>query len=322
MVGPVLLDVTRIIAPMHLMVPFASVVSQAGRAAIASSSLPSLRALLARLDASEPDAGDEWSLGTPHERALARELGLVGDDGALPWAARLAAGDGIETGELAWGLLSPTHWHVGTDLVSLADPDALALDADASRALLAAVAPLFEADGFVLRWGAPTRWYAAHASLAGLRTASLDRVIGRNVDRWLPSGAASRTLRRLQSEVQMLLYTHPLNAEREARGLLPVNSFWASGCGVRQPAREAQSLLMLDALRGPALAEDWAAWHHAWQALDAGPLAEALAARGPFTLTLAGERSAQRFEMRDAAWWSRIARRWRGADVVRTLESL
>ena len=29
----------------------------------------------------------------------------------------------------------------------------------------------------------------------------------------------------------MLLYTHPINDAREARGALPVNSFWLSGCG-------------------------------------------------------------------------------------------
>ena len=35
-----------------------------------------------------------------------------------------------------------------------------------------------------------------------------------------------RRVRRLQSEVQMLLHTHPLNAAREDRGDLTVNSFW------------------------------------------------------------------------------------------------
>jgi hypothetical protein len=30
------------------------------------------------------------------------------------------------------------------------------------------VLPLFTSDGFLLRWGAPLRWYVAHESLAGL----------------------------------------------------------------------------------------------------------------------------------------------------------
>ena len=137
---------------MHLLVPFASVTSAAGREAMKALHLPALQVLLARLHAAPLDEGDEWSLTPPHERALARELGFEGADGALPWAAHLAARDGIDTSDLAWGLLSPSHWHVGTDLVSLTDPDALDLDVETSRALLAAIAPLFEADGFVLVW--------------------------------------------------------------------------------------------------------------------------------------------------------------------------
>lgn len=308
---------------MHLLVPFASPWSEAGRAALKTLQLPNLQRLLLRLDAGAVDAGDESSLSPPHERALARELGFGGGDGRLPWAAHFAAIDGIETADLAWGLLSPTHWHVGADLVSLADPDALALDDGDSRALFAAVAPLFEADGFVTGYGAPTRWYAAHASLAGLATASLDRVIGRNVDRWLPAAPAARTLRRLQSEVQMLLHVHPLNEAREARGQWPVNSFWLSGCGVAQPMRAATGLVVLDALRRPALGEDWSAWRDAWHALDAGPLRDALHGDKPLTLSLAGERSAQRFEPAARGWWSRVAAHWRGADIAAaTLESL
>ena len=79
---------------------------------------------------------------------------------------------------------------------------------------------------------------------------------------------------------------------------------------------------MLDALRRPALHEDWAAWREAWQVLDAGPIAEALQSRKPVTLTLAGERSAQRFESQAGGWWSQLASRWRAADVAAILEAL
>jgi hypothetical protein len=142
----------------------------------------------------------------------------------------------------------------------------------------------------VLHWGAPLRWYAAHESLAGLRCASPDRVIGRNVDAWLPADPAARLFRRLQNEVQMLLYEHPLNERREAQGLLPVNSFWLSGCGVAQPVA-GPAPRVEERLRRAALGEDWAAWVKAWDVLDAE-----LAAAPPATLTLCGERSAACFE--------------------------
>src|SRR5437763_1159979 len=58
-----------------------------------------------------------------------------------------------------------------------------------------------------------------------------DRVIGRVVDPWLPRSDRAKTVRRLQQEMQMLLYTHDVNEERTRRGLPAVNSFWVSGTG-------------------------------------------------------------------------------------------
>jgi hypothetical protein len=48
--------------------------------------------------------------------------------------------------------------------VSLLDPEELALDEAASRALLDAVQDLFTSEGWHPAWGAPLRWYAAHES--------------------------------------------------------------------------------------------------------------------------------------------------------------
>ncbi|MFY1004846.1 hypothetical protein ACNF5F_25790, partial [Escherichia coli] len=78
----------------------------------------------------------------------------------------------------------------------------------------------------------------------------------------------ARSVRRLQSEVQMLLHTHPVNGTREAEGAPPVNSFWLSGCGPHQSDASADVMLD-DRLAAPALAEDWSAWTAAWRALDA-----------------------------------------------------
>ena len=282
---------------MHLMIPFAAPLSEAGREAARGLALPSLGALLALLLPQGRDDGDEWSLAPPHERAMARELGWVGADGALPWAARAAAADGVAVAGLAWGQLTPSHWHLGTDQVSMLDPAGLMLDDAASRAFFAAVHDLLTTDGYTLVYGAPSRWYAAHESFTTLPCASLDRVIGRNVDHWLGKDPAARRIRRLQSEVQMRLYTHPLNDQRIAQGLLPVNSFWLSGCGVAQGAA-AHEMQVDDRLRAPALADDWAAWFKAWETLDAGPLAELLAAaksNQPVRLTICGERASATF---------------------------
>lgn len=310
---------------MHLLIPFASTLSEGCLHTVHDLQLPTLSRLLARLTPSAREGSDEYSLTPPHERALAATLGLRGGDGCLPWAARLAVQDGIDVGTAAWGLLTPAHWHLAADHVALVDPAELALDDAGSRTLLAAVRGLFESEGWRIEWGAPLRWYAAHDALRELPSASIDRVIGRNVDAWMPADPRVALIRRLQSELQMTLYHAPANDERAARGLLPVNSFWLSGCGVHQSEAAAPDLHIDDRLRAPALAEDWAAWAEAWRALDAGPLAALLqhAGRGEAAaLTLCGERFAQRFETAPQSAWSRLTRGLRSPPVAPVLEAL
>ena len=309
---------------MHLLVPFASALSEAGRHTIRDLFLPNLERLLGRLQPAERHGSDEYSLTPPHEASLAAARGWQGGAGALPFAAHAAHADGIEVLDLAWGQLTPVHWHVGRDEILLTDPESLQLEEAESRALLEAVRELFESEGFALAWGAPLRWYAAHESFADLPTAALDRVVGRNVDRWLPAGREARLLRRLQNEVQMLLYAHPINEAREARGALPVNSFWLSGCGRWQESL-AEPIQVDERLRAPLLGEDWAAWAEAWRALDAVPLAALAAAAEhgePVTLTLAGERFAQRFENAGGSWWARLRRRYSHPSAAEVLEAL
>ena len=287
----------------HSFVPCAVLPTAGGQEALARLQLPHLERLLARLSLLHHDSGDEDAPDLPHERALARALGLLATaGGALPWAAwharQSAAAAGAAPGGAAWAFVTPCHWQVRTDHVTLDDPAALQLDEAASRELLAVLAPWFVQDGITLHYDQPTRWLAEGAPLANLATASLERVLHRDLRMWLPDPQRAAHLHRLQSEMQMLLYTHPLNDAREARGLPTVNAFWLHGAGAL-PAAAAPvpgtKITVHSELRTPALQEDWPAWVQAWQALDAGPIAAmaAQAARGEAVqLTLSGERSA------------------------------
>ncbi len=319
---------TPIIHAMHLLIPFASALSDAASHVLRDLALPNLSSLLARLTLTRRDDADVYTLSPPHERALAAAFGWQGADGCLPFAAQAAARDGIAAGDLAWGLVTPSHWHVGRDHVTLADPAALDLTETESRAAFDAVRELFESEGFGFVWGAASRWYAAHESLVDLPCASLDRVIGRNVEFWMRGSEArsvsAKRVRRLQSELQLLLYPHALNDERERRGALTLNSFWLSGCGRAQP-EEAASPQVDEALRAPLLAEDWAAWAEAWHALDTGPIAALLAASrsgDSVALTLCGDRGAHRFESAPQSLWKRLGKRLHSAEPHTVLEAL
>ena len=313
---------------MHLVVPYAAAASEAGGQALHSLRLPHLERLLARLTLTATTATDAESLNLPHEHVLAACRGWQVRDGCLPLAAWSAHADGLRPADvgLGWGLLTPAHWQVGSDQILLLDPAHLHLDEDESRALLDALRGLFEPEGWVLHWGSPLRWYVAHDSLRELATASLDRVVGRPIDLWLPDRQKGRTLRRLQSEAQMLLYTHPVNEAREARGELAVNSFWLSGTGPTQSLRPGDDEPCVDErLRGPWLAGDWAAWAEAWHALDEQRVAglDLRAASGdPLGLTLCGERVAQRYDAIREGAWRRLSRHWRRMDSLQVLEPL
>ncbi len=306
---------------MHLMIPYASAVGEAGEAALQTLALPRLSSLLALLQQDGPAlGGDELSLATPFEQAL-RAAGRPVN------AATAAAADGIEVGSDCWAFLSPMHLSVSSDQVLALDPQALQLnEADSRRLLADLAAELFPAmEGWRHAWGAAERWYIAHPDLQGLASASLERVINRPVDAWMPE---ARKLRTLQNECQMLLHRHPLNSQREARGELVVNSVWISSCGRFEPAHEMPGLQIESRLREPLLAGDWAAWCDAWRALDAGLINDLLArakqGEPDLQLTLCGDREARRYRLQPRSTWQRL---WQAvaaprADALQALAAL
>jgi hypothetical protein len=310
---------------MHLMIPHASAVGEAANHTLGELTLPHLAQLLPLLAPSGPVLGsDEYSFNTPFELALAQLRGCQAADGCLPTAAwplqeRLAA-------STAWALLTPIHLSVGSDQITALPPQALALTDAESRALFKSLSELWlDTEGWASQWLGPHQWLIAHPSLADLRSASLERVLHRNVDIWMPE---ARRLRTLQNEVQMLLHGHPLNEAREAAGALPVNSVWISGCGVNRGGPLPTDLKIEEALREPLLAGDWQAWSQAWVELDNGPVAALLAQAqrgdvGP-RLTLCGERHARTWTLQPRP---RLQRFWQSmstprADTAKTLGAL
>ena len=279
----------------HLIVPYAAtgahLPGQDG-AAPPLPTLPRLARLLARLEQQEIDRGDEYSLSPPHERVLARALGLPASDGAIPWAAWQA---GERQQACAW--FTPCHWQASMDQVTLQPPEGLELSEAESRELFEALRPWAEEDGIALQFLSATRWLALGPVFADLPWASLDRVAHRQLDAWLPDGERhpqARGLLRLQNEAQMLFYSHRVNDLRSARGLPLVNGFWISGTG----SWDGQALpapRVADALREPALRGDFAAWAEAWERLEQDEIAallEAAETGAELRLTLCGERSA------------------------------
>ena len=311
---------------MHLMIPHASAVGAAAAHTVGELNLPNLANLLALLTPVGPTlGGDEYSFNTPGELALADLRGCEAPDGCVPTAAWHLP-DSL-AGQLAWALLTPIHLSVGSDQITALPPQALALTEAESQAFFNSLSELWPAaEGWASQWLGSHQWLIAHPSLGGLRSASLERVLHRNVDIWMPE---ARRLRTLQNEVQMLLHGHALNEAREAAGALALNSVWISGCGVNAGAPLPADLQLDGRLQEPLLAGDWQAWSHAWVELDAGPIAALLAqarqGEMPLRLTLAGERHARCWALQKQPsllhklWRSVLAPRANTADILGSL---
>ena len=288
----------------HLIVPFAGCPGDDWLQATSTLKLNNLDHLLRGMKLLESDPGPADSLSAPHERVLARAWGLpVNADGLIPlaaYAAKAAPGQ-------AWAVITPCHWAMGREHATLTDPAALALTEQQSRTLLAAMQPYFATEGITLHYAEPTRWLAQGDIFRSLPCASLDRVLGRNVDRWLPP---SKAVKLLQNEMQMLLYTHPLNDERAASGQRSVNSFWVSGSGaMAEPAAAHPEASTHRALAQAAFASDWAAYAEAWAQLDTSDLAQLLAQQKSgetVRISLCGESSAMTFETRKTSVMTKI----------------
>ncbi len=298
---------------MHLLIPHAAPPGPACRAALSGLQLPHLQALLSLLSPAWSLAADEDRLSPAQELAHAKALGLPLDDGLLPWAA-LAAREAALAPDASYALLTPCHWDIHTHNLFMPDPAQLALDEEESRTLLEAMRPYFEEDGLQLHWLRSDTWLLAGAVLRGLPTASLERVRNAPVDPWALRHASARVLGRLQNEMQMLLYPHPVNNAREARGAPTANAFWLHGTGTL-PAQwrpGALPVVVDTRLQNPAVHDDASAWSSAWQALDQGPVRQLLEAtrRGePTQLSLASESQARSLHPAPLPWWGRVQRR-------------
>jgi hypothetical protein len=238
---------------------------------LARRALPHLASAL-RCSRQQVLQGAAASLTPPHELARWRHTGADGfSDGLASWAAIDAAELGLDT-NLAWAHIHLCHWEVSIDDITFTPLSDTPMSQERTDAFQAALVPYFEADGLTLHACRPGVLLANGAWFDNLPTASIARVQGQRVANWWSEGyttsPAAAQIRRLQNEMQMLLYTHPLNDERQAAGELPINGFWVSGTGLFNVGLHASTALHVTVLDEAALRLDWRRWQAGWMAVD------------------------------------------------------
>ncbi|BAN23580.1 hypothetical protein [Caballeronia insecticola] len=250
---------------LHLLLPFA--LPSAADAATALHGLQgaALDKLLARATLEERVIGEDFQRTLPHERWIARRFGAVAptdtryaDD--APLAPFMLLADGGTPGDASWACIEPVHVRIAHDHLVLIDPDTLGVHTEEARALLETARPVIEDLGVTLQAPTPLRWYVSGDALGALAGASPLRATGRNIEIWLPhearTGERSRAWMKLQNEVQMAWFEHPLNLARESHGLPAINSIWLHGQGTMRTVASPFAYVMSGAAatRGLALA--------------------------------------------------------------------
>lgn len=228
-------------------------------------SLPALEKLLARGVSTGSERTDVSGISL--ENYLCEIFGAP----CQPVAPVSALFDGLGGG--GWLRADPTHLRLQREqLVLLPDVD---VSTDEAGQFCISLNEHFAGQGMEFIAPHPRRWYVRLDKLPEIETVSLSQAAGRNVYGLLPRGAQAGRWHQIFNEIQMLLFAHPVNEAREARGQLPVNSLWlwGCGCGVNVPLQKNYDFVSSDEVLVEMLASaadiPFAGWLNQWCAGEA-----------------------------------------------------
>lgn len=131
-----------------------------------------------------------------------------------------------------WLRVQPIHFIAGLDRITTVVLRGASRMTDAERSSLD---PLFaehlQSSGLQLH-AANDEWLLRSASPLQLQTTSPEFAAANPLSEILPRGADAGPIRRLMTELQMLLHEHPVNERRQARGAPAINAAWVHGEGM------------------------------------------------------------------------------------------
>jgi hypothetical protein len=226
-----------------------------------------LALLLSRAHTLQRLQHDAYAPALPHEVWLARQTNPVT---ALQSRLNVKLSNGY------WFILKPVNLHIASNHLVLTDYRLLELFAIAQS--------YFSQAGFELVYGDAGNWLLRADDWSDMETSSPDAACGHNIDIWSPKGPKARAWRKLQNDVQMEWFMHPLQEQRQLNGLKAINGLWLwSGTRIGSESVQQRTLYTnlsaseliqsprlteLDLLSSAALASDWGSWAEIMQRLD------------------------------------------------------
>lgn len=155
----------------------------------------------------------------------------VHDHDQYPTAAVMRAGDTAEPVRGFWLHLQPMHFMAGMDRLTAVE---LHGASDVTRAELVELEPTIAAHlrsaDMQLVTTSHDDWLVHSDRALDVQTATPESAAV-SLDQAMPRGPDAPALRRLMTELQMLLHEHPVNVARQRRGLPEINAVWFHGAG-------------------------------------------------------------------------------------------
>lgn len=191
----------------------------------ASKDFPNLCKLLDKADIRPVDLHDNQC---SVEARILRCLGISFPETNDVPVAQLRASQLLPENENIW-CLDPVHIQIELDEAILLANESLKLSEHEAKKIIADLNKHFVQDDIFIEYHSPHQWLLkGHFELA---TQTLSEVMLNDINKHRPEGSDQTRWQQLLSEIQMLLYAHPVNAEREQQGEFPVNSLWLWGGG-------------------------------------------------------------------------------------------
>lgn len=203
---------------VHLLIPDLFLPYEAATEACAGLRLPALEKILSRAQSAPLSISSQ-------EAWLCAAFGV--ENQAI--APITLQADGGHPGAAYWLRADPVHLILRGEQFILR-PITI-LDADEAAQLCASLNRHFASEGLYFEAPQPQHWYLRMEREPDLNTRPLAQVVGRDIRGHLPQGADSLHWHKLLNEIQMLLFEHPVNQVREARGDWLINSLWPWGGG-------------------------------------------------------------------------------------------
>lgn len=242
-----------------------------------------LAMLLSRYNSLMCKRFDDFSPQQPYEIWLSKWLNKQPNAQHYTFLQQRAYSLNVNLNPGHWFIVNPIHLHIAQNHLVLTDYRQLNLSEQDSSQLFEKAKGLCNEINVELVYGNAANWFLRADKWADFITSTPDAACGHNIEIWSAKGTQELAWRKLQNEIQMEWFIHPVQQQREERGEKVVNGLWmwagtTLSDGIKTTSltqmkkviitsrtetfsvHHSSDLLLSDQLSSAALANDWGSW--------------------------------------------------------------